>query len=99
MSRQLTADELKDLFLFESFADDKLSWLAEIGRAVTYRAGDPVYVEGEPATCFVVLLSGTVSLSRNVRGDDVEVNRTDQRGAYGGAVQAFLRDQMPQIYN
>jgi signal transduction histidine kinase len=90
---------LKELFLFEALDDDQLGWIAERGRAVTYRAGDAVYVEGEPATCFVVLLSGTVTMSRNVRGDDIEVSRTDQRGAYGGATQAFLGTQVPQTYN
>ncbi|MEK8105592.1 hypothetical protein NKG94_11410 [Micromonospora sp. M12] len=49
-------------------------------------------------TCFFVLVRGAVALSRQVRGDDVEVSRTDQRGVYGGAVQAYLGDQVDQIY-
>src|SRR5690349_16145683 len=98
MSRQLTAAQLKELFLFESLDTGQLDWLAARGRAVTYQAGDPVYAEGQPATCFVVLLSGTISLSRHVRGDDIEVNRTDQVGSYGGAVQSFIRDPNTQLY-
>lgn len=35
----------------------------------------------DPATCFSVLLSGTLRMSRTVRGDDVETVHTDQRGA------------------
>ena len=46
--------------------------------------------EGEEATCFYVLRSGTVSLSRQVHGDQVEVTRTEQRGVYAGAMQAYL---------
>ena len=58
----------------------------------------PALREGEPATCFFVLLWGTVSLSRRVHGDDVELVRTSQRGVYGGATQAYLGDRVPQIY-
>jgi signal transduction histidine kinase len=97
--RRLTPADIKQLFLFEHLDDDKLTWIAERGWAVTHQAGHAVYTEGEPATCFVVLLSGTVALSRNIRGDDVEFSRTDQTGVYGGATQAYLGDQVPQLYN
>ena len=99
MSRRLAVDELRKLFLFEALDDAQLAWLADRGVAVPYTGGEPVYREGEPATCFVVLLSGMVSLSRNVRGDDIELSRTDQVGVYGGATQAYLGDQVPQLYN
>ncbi|MGI5241334.1 ATP-binding protein [Dactylosporangium sp. CA-139066] len=97
--RRLSTDELRQLFLFEQLDDTQLDWIATRGWAVTRPAGDTVYTEGEPATCFVVLLSGTISLSRNIRGDDVEFSRTDQKGVYGGATQAYLGDQVPQLYN
>src|SRR5262245_29519989 len=97
--RRLTPEDLRKLFLFEALDDDQLTWLTERGWAVPYAAGSPVYTEGEPATCFVVVLSGTVSLSRNVRGDDVEISRTEQVGVYGGATQAYLGDRVPQLYN
>ncbi|GAA4255700.1 ATP-binding protein [Dactylosporangium darangshiense] len=98
-ARSLSPTDLRKLFLFEQLDDTQLDWLATRGRAVTHPAGTAVYTEGEPATCFVVLLSGTVALSRNIRGDDVEVSRTDQIGVYGGATQAYLGDQVPQLYN
>ncbi|WP_433065870.1 ATP-binding protein [Dactylosporangium sp. CS-033363] len=97
--RRLSTDELRGLFLFEALDTDKLDWIATRGWAVTHPAGDAIYTEGEPATCFVVLLSGTVSLSRNIRGDDVELSRTDQAGVYGGATQAYLGEQVAQVYN
>jgi signal transduction histidine kinase len=89
-ARRLTPDELRTLFLFERLSDDQLRYLAERGVVETRAAGTPVYTEGEPATCFFVLLRGTISLRRRVRGDDVEINRTEQRGVYGGATQAFM---------
>jgi signal transduction histidine kinase len=96
-SDRLTRDELKTLFLFEALDDQKLDWLAEHGRVERHPAG-PVYTEGEEATCFYVLLSGTVSLFRQVHGDQVEVTRTEQRGVYAGAMQAYLGNQVEQRY-
>jgi signal transduction histidine kinase len=50
-----------------------------------------VYAEGEPSTCFFVLLEGTMSMFRQVENTEVETVRTDQRGVYSGATQAFLQ--------
>ncbi|MEH0843506.1 ATP-binding protein [Micromonospora sp. CPCC 205711] len=95
---RLTPAGLRTLFLFSALDDGQLDWLAEHGRVERRAAGTVVYAEGEEATCFVVLLRGTVAMSRRVRGDDVEVNRTDQRGVYGGATQAYLGEQVEQVY-
>ena len=46
-----------------------------------------------------MLLDGALVLSRRVGADDVEVIRTSQRGVYAGAFQAYLGDQVPQLYN
>jgi signal transduction histidine kinase len=91
-------DELRGLFLFEKLTDAQLDWLCQRGRTEVFPAG-PVYAEGDPAALFYVLLDGTVVLSRRVGADDVEVNRTSQRGAYAGAWQAYLGDRVPQVYN
>ncbi|GAA5074699.1 signal transduction histidine kinase [Thermocatellispora tengchongensis] len=97
-SERLTPEELRTLFLFESLTDEQLAVFADAG-VVTYRqAGEDVYAEGDPATCFYVLLSGTVALSRTFRGDRVEVSRTDQRGVYAGATQAYLNTPEQQTY-
>ncbi|GIH14563.1 ATP-binding protein [Rugosimonospora africana] len=94
---RLTPDELRTLFLFERLDDEQLDLLADKGRVVNRAAGTPVYVEGEPATCFFVLLHGTIALIRRIHGDDVEVSRTEQRGVYGGATQAFMTS-IDQVY-
>ena len=89
--------ELRHLFLFEKLSDDQLAWLCREGRVELFEPG-PVYTEGDPATCFYVLLSGTVVMSRQVGGDDVEVGRTSSVGVYSGAFNAYLGDRVPQIY-
>ena len=89
--------ELRKLFLFEKLTDEQLAWLCPQGRVELFEPG-PVYAEGDPATCFYVLLSGTVVMSRLVGGDDVEVGRTSSVGVYSGAFNAYLGDRVPQIY-
>ncbi|MFF5801185.1 ATP-binding protein [Streptomyces albogriseolus] len=91
-------DEIGSLFLFEKLTPEQLRRLCEAGRVERYEPGT-VYTEGEPATCFFVMVDGTVVLSRRVGGDDVEVARTSQRGVYAGAMQAYLGDRVPQVYN
>jgi signal transduction histidine kinase len=90
--------ELRSLFLFEKLDDDQLDWLCREGRIETFEPG-PVYAEGDPATCFYVLLEGTLVMSRRVGADDIEVNRTSNRGVYAGAFQAYLGERASRTYN
>jgi signal transduction histidine kinase len=90
-------DELRTLFLFEKLTDEQLGWLCQAGRVEVVPTG-PVFAEGEPARKFYVLLEGTLVLSRRVGADDIEVNRTSERGVYGGAFTAYLGDQVPEVY-
>ncbi|MEU0195087.1 ATP-binding protein [Streptomyces afghaniensis] len=90
--------EIGSLFLFEKLTPEQLGRLCSEGRVEKFEPG-PVYTEGDPATCFYVLLEGTVVLYRRVGGDDVEVTRTSQRGVYAGSMQAYLGDRVPQVYN
>ena len=64
-SLSCSVDELRTLFLFEKLTEDQLQWLCERGHVELIEPG-PVYAEGAPATCFYVLLEGTVVMSRRV---------------------------------
>src|SRR5215211_2846815 len=88
---RLSPAELRTLFLFEALEEDQLDWLSERGRVEVRSGGTSVYEEGEDATCFFVLLSGTLSMLRRVEDTEVETVRTNQRGVYSGATQAFVR--------
>jgi signal transduction histidine kinase len=96
---RLPRDELRTLFLFEKLADDQLDWVAENGYVEEYAAGTTVLNEGDPATCFYVLLSGTLQMTRLVHGDELEMVRTDQRGAYSGATQFLMGQRGEQRYS
>jgi signal transduction histidine kinase len=89
--------ELRTLFLFEKLTDEQLNWLCERGRVELFDAG-PVFAEGDPATCFYVLVEGKIAMSRRIGEDDVEVNRTDHRGVYFGAWSAYLGERAPKGY-
>ncbi|HZR51359.1 MAG TPA: ATP-binding protein [Streptosporangiaceae bacterium] len=92
-----SADELRTLFLFEKLNEEQLEWLCERGHVELYEPG-PVFTEGDPATCFYVLLDGTLVLTRRVGGDEIEVSRTSQRGVYAGGFTAYLGDRVKQDY-
>ncbi len=92
-----SADELRTLFLFEGLTSEQLAWLCREGHVEQHPPG-LVFAEGEPALWCYVLLDGLLVLSRKVGTEDVEVIRSAQRGAYAGAFQAFLGDQVPQLY-
>jgi signal transduction histidine kinase len=91
-------DEIRTLFLFEKLNDEQLSRLCREGHVEEVEPGW-VLREGEPAKWFYVLLEGSVALFRLVGTDDVEINRTDDRGVYAGAFQAYLGDRIRQVYN
>jgi signal transduction histidine kinase len=90
--------ELGSLFLFEKLDPQQLARLCREGRVEKFEPG-LVYAEGDAATCFYVLLEGTVVLLRRIGADDVEINRTSNAGVYSGAFNAYLGDRVPQVYN
>jgi len=90
--------ELRELFLFADLDDDQLAWVAANGDVVEIPAGADVYVEGAPAECFYVLLTGELSMLRRVGGTDIETLRTSYRGAYSGAMTFYLGDRIAQTY-
>jgi signal transduction histidine kinase len=91
-------DEIRTLFLFEKLSEEQLGRLCREGHVEVVEPGW-VLREGEPAASFYVLLDGSVALFRRVGADDVEINRSDERGVYAGAFQAYLGDRIRQVYN
>jgi signal transduction histidine kinase len=93
---RLSPAELKTFFLFESLDDEKLEWLSERGTVERYPADATVYGAEEPATCFFMLVEGTMIMYRRVGEHDVETTRSSQRGAYSGATRAWLTPTMTE---
>ncbi|MCW2596449.1 MAG: hypothetical protein QOF92_1071 [Pseudonocardiales bacterium] len=96
-ARPCDIDELRTLFLFEKLSAEQLAFLCERGHVELHEPGF-IYREGDPATCFYVLLEGSITLLSRVGADDVEIVRTDQRGVYSGAWSAYIGDAADQTY-
>src|SRR4051794_2385287 len=94
----LSSEDLRQLFLFADLDDEQLDWVAGHGDVVAFPADTDLAVEGAPADCFYVLLSGTLTLSRRVGRDEVEFMRSSLYGGYAGATQFYLGDQVAQTY-
>ncbi|HVV14077.1 ATP-binding protein [Amycolatopsis sp.] len=92
----LTREFLRELFLFTSLADEQLDWILEHATVEPYAGGGKVISEGDPATCFYVLLSGALRMTKLVGGNEVETTRSDQRGVYCGATQFFYGQNQQQ---
>ncbi|WP_369055206.1 ATP-binding protein [Kineococcus terrestris] len=90
-------EELRTLFLFEHLDEEDVRWLAGRGDRRTYPAGATVFATGEPAGHLWVLLEGEVRQEKQVGGRPVVLGTTSQRGAYAGAVRAFV-DEGQQVY-
>ena len=89
MGEKCLPDELRTLFLFEELSDEQLQTLCDNGHIAIFEPG-PVCVEGEPATCFYVMIDGELVMSKRSGGVDIETGRTSQRGVYCGAWSAYI---------
>ena len=89
MGETCVPDELRTLFLFEALTDDQLQTLCENGHIAVFEQG-LICREGDPATCFYVLLDGELVMSKRSAGVDIETGRTSQRGVYCGAWSAYV---------
>ena len=96
MGEKCLPDELRTLFLFEALSDEQLQMLCDNGHIQTFEPG-PICVEGDPATCFYVMLDGELVMSKRSGGVDIETNRTSQRGVYCGAWSAYIPGE-EQVY-
>lgn len=96
MGERCRADELRTLFLFEELNDAQLELLCAQGRIETFPPG-PLITEGEPATCFYVMIDGELVMSARSGNVDIQVHRTSQPGVYCGAWSAYAPDAA-QVY-
>ncbi|MUL81380.1 MULTISPECIES: ATP-binding protein [unclassified Mycolicibacterium] len=89
MGETCVRDELRTLFLFEHLSDEQLDTLCQAGTIEMFPAG-PIVTEGDPATCFYVMIDGELVMSKRSGGVDIQTGRTSQRGVYFGAWSAYI---------
>ncbi|RJQ89622.1 ATP-binding protein [Amycolatopsis panacis] len=95
----LAREELRSLFLFEHLSEEQLGWIEEHAAIEEFKGDSVVFREGDPATCFYVLLGGALRMTRQVAGAEVETKRSDQRGSYCGATQFLAHEDSEATYS
>src|SRR5258708_31241961 len=83
------ADELRAISLFDGLADDQLAELAGGGTEVRVEPGVDLFLEGEHADFWWVLIDGAIDLLRHIGGEDSVVGRIDVPGRWARGVRAW----------
>jgi signal transduction histidine kinase len=86
-------ETLRPLFLFASFSDEQLAWVAAAGEDVTVEPGGAIIVEGAAADAFYVLLEGTIHLTKRVEGRQADVATSSQPGVWLGYLPLLGRNR------
>lgn len=84
--------ELRSLFLFEGLPDADLTRLATVGEEVSFREGDVLFEQGQPADHWWVLLEGRVGLFRRAGRVESLVATMEQPGQWAGGFLAWSDD-------
>ena len=85
----MPADELRAVSLFDGLADSQLAELAAGGAEVLIEPGTDLFLEGEPADFWWVLVDGAIDLLRHIGAEDIVVGRMDAPGRWAGGFRAW----------
>jgi signal transduction histidine kinase len=85
----MDVSDLRDIFIFDGVSDDQLQRLIDVSEDVRTAPGDTVFVEGEPADCWWVLVDGQIELIRHSGGEDTVVGGFDVPGRWSGGFRAW----------
>jgi len=85
----MRAEELRAISLFDGLADDQLAELARGGTEVRIEPGVDLFVEGETADFWWVLVDGAIDLLRHIGRENTVVGRMDVPGRWAGGFRAW----------
>jgi signal transduction histidine kinase len=85
----ITVEELRPLPLFAGLTDAQLGELVDAGTEVEFEPGDILFVEGEPASWWWVLVSGQVELVRHIGREETVLGAMDAPGRWAGGFRAW----------
>ncbi len=87
----MRVDELSRLPIFAGVTDDRLEQLLAVGHTVEIEPGSRLFVEGQPADYWWVLVDGVVDLFRTVGREETRVGQM-LPGRWAGGFRAFDDD-------
>ncbi|WP_256795208.1 ATP-binding protein [Terrabacter sp. Ter38] len=85
----LELSDLRTVALFDGLDDDQLVQLLEGGAEVPIVPGEVVWLEGDRADFWWVVVDGALDLSRHIGREDVVVGRMDVPGRWAGGFRAW----------
>ncbi|GAA2744252.1 ATP-binding protein [Terrabacter aerolatus] len=85
----LELPDLRGVPLFDGLRDDQLAQLLGAGSEVPIVPGEVMWLEGDRADHWWVVVHGTLDLSRHVGREDVVVGRMDVPGRWAGRFRAW----------
>ena len=85
----MDVDDLRPLSLFEGLTDDQLGELLAGSAEVTIEPGVVLFIEGEHADFWWVLVDGSIDLVKHVGREDTVVARMDVPGRWAGGFRAW----------
>ena len=88
----MRASELRAISLFDGLTDDQLAELADGGTEVRIEPGVDLFLEGEHADFWWVLVDGAIDLLRHIGPEDTVVGRMDVPGRWAGGFRAWDTD-------
>ena len=84
-----TFDEVRALPIFDGLADDVLHELLAAADDVAFEPDDVLWIEGQPANFWWVLIDGRIDLLRHVGSEKVVLGALDIPGRWAGGFQAW----------
>lgn len=88
--------ELRDIFLFDGVSDAQLAELVAISDEVPFDEGDVLWVHGDSAEHWWVLLEGRLDILRRVEHEESVVGTVDRAGTWFGGFRAWS-DSAPYL--
>ena len=85
----ITLEDLRPLGLFDGTGDDQLLQLIDVGVEVPFVAGQELFVEGEPADFWWVLVGGRIDLVRHLGREETVIGAMDVPGRWAGGFRAW----------
>jgi signal transduction histidine kinase len=81
--------DLRPIGLFDGLSEEQLAGLLAAGEEVAVKPGVELFVEGDHADAWWVLVEGVLDLVRHVGREDVVVGRMDVPGRWAGGFRAW----------
>src|SRR6476660_5463281 len=85
----LELSDLRTVPLFDGLRDDQLEELLAAGDEVAIVPGEVLWLEGDRADYWWVVVDGSLDLSRRIGREDVVVGRMDVPGRWAGGFRAW----------